>query len=230
MKAKVTEQDYELLSQYLDGELADGQARELRERLLSRAGPARRVRAHESGGRASEKCLQLGRCRRGARHHQADGGEGGATRENAGGKRLGWGLGVAASVLFAAGVVMNADPGRTDRGCTVCSPGCPGNARSWRAHLPVGRVGRSLPDGSQVRALLSFPSVDGGWCREYLLAQEGSEWRGVACREASGQWVTAVLAAEEHTARGRLSPGGRCHDRPGGLLYRQPRRGYPSQQ
>ena len=53
----------------------------------------------------------------------------------------------------------------------------------------------SLGDNRQFRSVLTFPAADGRWCREYLLAQEGSHWRGVACRD-EGQWVNQVVGSE----------------------------------
>jgi hypothetical protein len=53
----------------------------------------------------------------------------------------------------------------------------------------------SLGDDRQFRSVLTFPAADGRWCREYLLAQEGSHWRGVACRD-EGQWVNQVVGSE----------------------------------
>lgn len=53
----------------------------------------------------------------------------------------------------------------------------------------------SLGDDRQFRSVLTFPAADGRWCREYLLAQEGSHWRGVACRD-EGEWVNQVVGSE----------------------------------
>ena len=45
------------------------------------------------------------------------------------------------------------------------------------------------------RGVLTFPAADGRWCREFLLAQNESQWRGVACRD-SGEWVNQVVGSE----------------------------------
>jgi hypothetical protein len=205
MKAELTEQDYELLSQYLDGELDDGQARELRERLLAEQD----LRAVHERMRTLDSRLQDALDVAGAGTvpvHVREMLQRAATHGNPGRTRLGWGLAVAASVLFAAGVVIN-----------VGQQGAGGAQYAAQDALVAPVLERSpsrgdgwetLPDGSQVRALLSFPSVDGNWCREYLLAQGDGEWRGVACRASPGQWVTAVLAAEEHGGAGGYRPAG----------------------
>jgi hypothetical protein len=52
----------------------------------------------------------------------------------------------------------------------------------------------TLSDGRQLRAVLSFRSSTGNWCREYLLGDSEGNWHGVACRGNDG-WTTEVLAA-----------------------------------
>ncbi len=202
MNDKVTEQDFELLSRHLDGELGAEQAREVNARLL--AEPALRSvyeRMKSADGRL--RAAFEGAGAEAVPAHVTEMVQNAATRDR---KRLGWGLGVAASVLFAAGVVINS--------------GQPGeNAPQYAAQdAPVAPVLERAPsrgegwdvldDGSQLRPLLSFSGLDGEWCREYLLAHEGQEWRGVACRTTDGQWVTAVLAAEQLTGAGGYRPAG----------------------
>ena len=46
-----------------------------------------------------------------------------------------------------------------------------------------------------MRVVLTFPAADGTWCREFLVAQAESHWRGVACRN-EGSWVTEVIGRE----------------------------------
>ena len=53
----------------------------------------------------------------------------------------------------------------------------------------------TLTDGSQLRAVLTFPAADGRWCREFLLANDEKHWRGVACRD-DDTWVTQVMGSE----------------------------------
>lgn len=53
----------------------------------------------------------------------------------------------------------------------------------------------TLADGSEVRAILSFPIHDGTWCREYLLRSSEQSVRGIACRD-NGQWETRVAVAQ----------------------------------
>ena len=53
----------------------------------------------------------------------------------------------------------------------------------------------TLEDGSELRAVLTFPAADGNWCREFMLASNENHWRGVACRE-NNTWVTQVIGRE----------------------------------
>jgi hypothetical protein len=53
-----------------------------------------------------------------------------------------------------------------------------------------------LADGRKLRPVLSFSSLQGHWCREFLVAQDADINRGVACR-AEGRWQTRVIAAAQ---------------------------------
>lgn len=53
----------------------------------------------------------------------------------------------------------------------------------------------TLDDERNFRSVLTFPAVDGTWCREFLLAHRESNWRGVACRDG-GNWVNQVVGSE----------------------------------
>ena len=56
-------------------------------------------------------------------------------------------------------------------------------------------VWSTLDDGRSFRAVLTFPAADGRWCREFLIAEDKSHWRGVACRNKD-TWVTQVVGSE----------------------------------
>ena len=175
--------DYELISQYIDGELAADEARALRRRLLAepelRAAYDRmrraddRVRGAFSGAwteRVPERVSAL----------LAGGSQGGSSQ-----RRTAWGVAVAASVLAAAGLLLNPDWRSADTGDTALAAvleTTPSGGPQWQ----------ELADGRQVRPVLSFAHVDGSWCREYLLSRDGATYRGVACR-SDGEWVTSIL-------------------------------------
>ena len=58
-----------------------------------------------------------------------------------------------------------------------------------------------LADGRQVRPVLSFHSATEGWCREYMLAEQGRYSRAVACK-GEKHWFTAVITPDEAGAEG----------------------------
>ena len=63
-------------------------------------------------------------------------------------------------------------------------------------HSPSQALGwERLENGRDFRSVLTFPAADGRWCREFLLAQDESHWRGVACRD-NGNWENQVVGSE----------------------------------
>ena len=63
-------------------------------------------------------------------------------------------------------------------------------------HSPSRASGwETLGNDRVFRGVLTFPAADGRWCREFLLGQNESQWRGVACRD-SGEWVNQVVGSE----------------------------------
>ena len=63
-------------------------------------------------------------------------------------------------------------------------------------HSPSRASGwETLGSDRVFRGVLTFPAADGRWCREFLLGQNESQWRGVACRD-SGEWVNQVVGSE----------------------------------
>jgi len=194
MKIDVTDKDYELLSGYLDGELEPEQLSALQARLLSE--PPLRSACDRLA--AVDKRLRDAFDVPGADSvpaHVTQMVQAAQTRGRGVGRRVGWALGVAASVLFATGVLLNSH--RQDQSDPQFAAQDALVAPVLERALSRGEGWEQLPGGVRVRPLLSFPSVDGSWCREYLLAQRGREWRGVACRAAVGRWETAVLAPEQ---------------------------------
>lgn len=63
-------------------------------------------------------------------------------------------------------------------------------------HSPSRASGwEEIESGRNFRSVLTFPATDGRWCREFLLAQDESHWRGVACRD-NGKWENQVVGSE----------------------------------
>ena len=194
----MTEQDYELLSQYIDGELSDAAALDLRKRLLAepelRAAYERlrsvdaRLRAAFNTAEAEAVPERISAMLRNA-----------PTREEAlpGRRRAHWGLAVAASLVAATALLLTPDwrqapdPAGGNELLAELLENTPSRSQGWDP----------LPDGREVRPLLSFRSTAGQWCREYLLQDADATLRGVACRE-QGAWHTEALAAETFVDQG----------------------------
>lgn len=194
----MTRQDYELLSQYLDGELGAAEAQKLRKRLI--AEPV--LRAHLDRLQEVNNSLKdafdapgadtvpprvvalLKNARtRGGRLSQR--------------QRAGWGLAVAASLIAASGLLFMPD-WRQQAGDSLAGIAGEDALLAYKFEYSPSRADGwdTLGDGRQVRPLLSFANKRGGWCREYLMLSEGTTWRGVACR-TQGLWSTEVLITGE---------------------------------
>lgn len=101
------------------------------------------------------------------------------------------GLAVAASLAVIAGLLLAPQWQREvqeqtgDPLLAAALEALPSRAEGWDI----------LEDGRQLRAILSFPKRSGSWCREYLLAAESHAVRGVACRD-NGIWETRVAVTQ----------------------------------
>jgi hypothetical protein len=99
-----------------------------------------------------------------------------------------WGLAVAASLMAASGLLMfqKTQIASVDQGIDALIAQeleqAPSRASGWNL----------LADGREMRPVLSFYSKDNGWCREFLLSDQGAQQRGVACK-SENQWVSAVM-------------------------------------
>ncbi len=114
-----------------------------------------------------------------------------------------WPAALAASVVLALAVSLT--PEHTG------SPSPPAlSLAAVLESLPSGDTWTTLEDGAQIQAVLTFPSRDGSWCREFALKQMSRKdtRRGVACR-TDGQWRTEVVAqAPEHESSDVYRPAG----------------------
>ncbi len=178
----MNDKDFELLSQYLDGELDELSTRRVSQRLGSeqelRATFARmtavdqrikqvfnapeQVPAHIAAMLASAPAAQPRRA-------------------------MQWAFAAAASVAAAAGLMLTLQWQQPESaGPTVAEvlEITPSMASGWQP----------LADGRQIRPVLSFRDVDGAWCREYLVENQGKGTRGVACRD-QGKWETRIAVA-----------------------------------
>lgn len=182
------DQDFELLSQYLDGELDIFTSRKLQQRITE-----------EPELRATLKQLQAQNADVQAAFtgtDQAPAHVSSLLKPSSNvvalpprSPRPAWQYAVAASLVAAAGLLLTPDWQQTPAGdamlATVLEQ-APSMSSGWE----------SLEDGRQVRPVLSFKGGDGQWCREYLVSTSEQASRGVACRDNTG-WNTVVIAATQ---------------------------------
>lgn len=115
-----------------------------------------------------------------------------------------WPAALAASVVLALAIALTPD----DTGSSSATAGL--TLAAALESLPSGSTWTTLEDGGQIQPVLTFPSRDGGWCREYALKQTSrtESRRGVACRK-DGQWQTEVVAqAPEQESSDVYRPAG----------------------
>ena len=194
----MSEYENELLSAYLDGELEASKAVEL-ERALdgdlalrSRLEQMRSIdislRSAFKGDFAGPVPAHITRMLASEAVSTEDNVVAFPTQTNKAKAKANWGLAVAASLMAASGLLMfeRAQIAGVDQGMDALIAAeleqTPSQADGWNV----------LADGREMRPVLSFQSKDNGWCREFLLADEGVQQRGVACK-TDNQWVTAVI-------------------------------------
>ena len=203
MSMDITDQDYEILSQYLDGELPAGMARQLEQRLasepllqatlgrlqaLQRQLQATYSQLGDSPVPARTLALLQGAHAQDTQHAQPS-----AKIVQLPHKRgIYRGFALAASLVVAVSAVLvsqlnqqSAQPG-ADALLSAALETTPSRAGGWE----------TLADGRTVRPVLSFQNSTGNWCREYLVGDSAGHWHGVACRGDNG-WATEVLAATQ---------------------------------
>lgn len=198
----MNERDYELLSQYLDNELASPEAQALRRRLLAepelRAELDRMRRVNDEVVDAfdvpgADRVPPAIAARMGAEQPTAVN----VTVLRGGAAALApapWKLAIAASLVAAAGVLMVPDWQQAGQMDGFSSQQMLSQALETSSSRADGWD--TLEDGRQLRAVLSFASRDGSWCREYLVSEAETTYRGVACR-SEGHWNTLVLVQAE---------------------------------
>lgn len=191
----MNDKDYELLSSYLDGELSASAAQTLRKRLL--AEPELRA-AFESLRAVNDKLRESFDTEeaKAVPEHITVLVSNAPTTEEArpDRRRAAWGFAVAASLVAATGLLLTPDwrqagapaPGGDDPLLAQTLEQAPSRAEGWE----------NLADGRQLRPMLSFQSKSGEWCREFLISDADSSWRGVACRDDSG-WQTEAIGVQD---------------------------------
>ncbi len=197
----MNEQDYQLLSSYADGELDERSAQRLEKRLaeepeLRETLDQLKALNHRLQQSFSDADTVPERVK--AMLQPMTGNVVPFTQRRS---RPAWHYAVAASLIAAAGLLLAPqwqDPTASAPTLAAILESTPSSASDWT----------HAADGRQIRPVLSFRSVDGDWCREYLVAMEDTGERGVACRQG-GQWQVQVTASAQ-------IPGGASEFRPAG--------------
>ena len=189
-------QDEELLSQYLDGELSASEATRLEQRLAAEP----RLQEHFQSMQAINETLKstfntsLARAvpvRISSMLGKSDRHSGNVVPFPGRQRKASWGFAIAASIMAASGLLLVQGTGPQLAGPTPGSDALLAEAlESTPSH---GDGWDILSDGRELRPLLSYAHVDGGWCREYLLSQQTGHARGIACKRAEGTWITEAL-------------------------------------
>jgi hypothetical protein len=186
----MTEQDYELLSQYLDQELSPADANQLEQRLVA-----------ETALQAKLAELQTLQYQLQDTYSNAAAGpvpsDISALLQDSPPRIVqlphrrvaNWGFALAASLVVAVAATQLAQQSQQpgiDTLLSVALDNNPSRGSGWE----------TLADGRNVRPVLSFQDTSGAWCREYLLTDKGTDWHGVACRDGDA-WTTTVVASTE---------------------------------
>jgi hypothetical protein len=203
----MTNQDEELLSQYLDGELSAAQSTQLQQRLEQEPQLLGSLQRMQELDKTLKSTFNTPRARSvPARiinmltRPQAKPGE---DRQASGtvvpfpGKqqKARWSFAIAASIMAASGLLLVQGTGQqlADNSATGSDPLL---AQILETTPSRGDGWNTLSDGRQVRPLLSYARIEGGWCREYLLSDDGANWRGVACRTGESDWKTEIVNSQ----------------------------------
>lgn len=185
----MTEQDFEQLSRYMDGELAASERAAVQLRLESDSDFAAAYREMETFSHA----LQAEFSKPGSdnvaaatRALLADSGNVVAfpsRRQTVTRRLFAAAATVAAVSVVYLGALNGAGTPNTQQLLSAALESSPSQASGWQ----------TLADGSQLRPLLSFQHTNGSWCREYLRAQADDAVHGVACRTGTDTpWQTVV--------------------------------------
>ena len=226
MTSQSDNQDLKLLSRYLDGELPAAQARGLESRLHAERNLQRTlVRLQELNQRLRDALSEQAQVPETIRRQLSSGADrdkrrappphtsnvlpfpGNSARETQRPNTT-WPLAIAAGLLAVVAPVLVMNTGLFP--VSASQPSLPGNDRIVSSALERERSGIdwiALSDGRELRTVLTFPHVDGRWCREYLLRGD-KDWRAVACRDGQ-RWVTQAAGLESYLDHvGAYAPAG----------------------
>jgi hypothetical protein len=193
----MTDQDYELLSQYLDQELSESATHALTQRL------AAEPQLRDTLKRLQQMDKQLKTTFSGP-EVEAVPPQVVAMVADAQPRIIplphrrtaSWGFALAASLVVATSALLVTQWQQTTDSPATTPLADAGLSRALEQFRSSGDDWNALPDGRQFRSVLSFRSNSGHWCREYWLATGQGNWHAVACRDNQG-WVNKVQVGAE---------------------------------
>lgn len=190
------QQDEELLSQYLDGELSAPEATRLEQRLAAEPQLHRRFQSMQEINETLKSTYNTPLAR--AVPARIIGMLGKSDRRPANvvpfpgrQRKASWGFAIAASIMAASGLLLVQGTGPQLAGPSSAPDALLAEALESNPSRAAGWD--ILSDGRQLRPLLTYAHIDGGWCREYLLSHQSGHSRGIACKREQGTWVTEAL-------------------------------------
>lgn len=197
-------QDEELLSQYLDGELNAAQSLQLEQRLEQEPQLLSSLQRMQELNKTLKSTFNNPQTRsvpaRIINMLTRPAAQPGEDRQASGTivpfhgqqRKARWSFAIAASIMAASGLLLVQGTGQqlADTSTTGSDPLL---AQILETTPSRGDGWNTLSDGRQVRPLLSYARIEGGWCREYLLSDHGANWRGVACKTGEGDWETELV-------------------------------------
>ena len=200
-------QDEELLSQYLDGELNAAQSTQLEQRLEQEPALLASLQRMQELDNTLKSTFNNPRARsvpariinmltrpdaKPSEDRQASGTVVPFPGQH---KKARWSFAIAASIMAASGLLLVQGTGQQP--ADISSTGSdPLLAQILETTPSRGDGWNTLSDGRLVRPLLSYARIEGGWCREYLLSDQDANWRGVACRTGESDWKTEIVNAQ----------------------------------
>jgi hypothetical protein len=198
----MTTQDEELLSRYLDGELPAADALHLQNRLnaepqlqlslqrMQEVNETLKSNFNTPAARTVPARIISMLTRSAAANNVS---ETNVVAFSGRQRKAGWSFAVAASIMAASGLLLVQGTGpqsSSDVQLAQVLETTPSKADGWDV----------LTDGRQVRPMLTYARIGGGWCREYLLSEQGEHSHGIACRSSQGTWVTETLDTQARQA------------------------------
>jgi negative regulator of sigma E activity len=206
--------DDERLSAWLDGELPDGEAKRLEERLTTEPALARRLErlreADRTAGQAfhaidgapmPRSVLELLKDENAGRSQDPEEAKVVRLRPRAP-RFFQMPVAIAASVALVAGFLIHdliAPQGGGDDAALPISGVVASDSGLYRM-LEAAPAGEpvDLGDGSSAEVILTFQAKDGDWCRQFRLGTAAAALHGLACRQPGGwQLETASFAGPD---------------------------------